>query len=93
MLKPRRTTPVAIPVQVIRPLDDRFLEAHTLDGIERFAPSLTLRTVPGGHWAPRTCPERLAELIAEHVERAEAPGAPRARAGLRVAAAAEVPGR
>jgi pimeloyl-ACP methyl ester carboxylesterase len=72
ILKPRRTGPVAIPVQVIRPLGDRFLSPHTLEGIERFAPRLTLQSVPGGHWgAPRTYPGRIAELIAEHIERGE----------------------
>jgi pimeloyl-ACP methyl ester carboxylesterase len=76
ILKPRRTTPVSVPVQVIRPVGDRFVTEHTLEGVERFAPDLTRASVPGGHWAPRTYPGRLAELITEHVERAE--GADRA---------------
>jgi pimeloyl-ACP methyl ester carboxylesterase len=67
LLAPRRREPVSVPVQVISPERDRFLSPATARGIERFAPRLTVRTVPGGHWAPRTHPEPLAELIAEHV--------------------------
>ncbi len=72
LARPRRTTPVEIPVQVIRPEGDRFLSPHTLDGIERFAPRLTRSSVPGGHWAPRSAPGRLAALIAEHALAADA---------------------
>ena len=72
LLRPLRTTAVTVPVQVVRPVGDRFLSAHTLEGIERFAPRLTRSSVPGGHWAPRTYPGAIAELIAEHVQRAEA---------------------
>jgi pimeloyl-ACP methyl ester carboxylesterase len=70
LLKPIRTEPVAVPVQMIRPVGDRFLSADTLEGVERFAPALTRETVPGGHWAPRLQPQRLAELITEHASRA-----------------------
>jgi pimeloyl-ACP methyl ester carboxylesterase len=66
LLKPIRTEPVTLPVQVVRPLGDRFLSPATLEGIEAFAPSLALNTVPGGHWAPRSCPGRLAELVIQH---------------------------
>jgi pimeloyl-ACP methyl ester carboxylesterase len=76
ILSPQRSEPVAIPVQVIRAEHDRFLAPGTLDGIERFAPRLTRASVPGGHWAPRSCPDRLAALIAEHALAAE--GEPRA---------------
>lgn len=76
--RPRRTTAVEIPVQVIRPEHDRFLAPHTLDGLERFAPRLTRRSVPGGHWAPRSAPGPLAALIAEHALAADAGTVPAA---------------
>jgi pimeloyl-ACP methyl ester carboxylesterase len=69
LLRPVRRTPVSVPVLVVRPIGDRFLHPHTLDNAGEFVPDLTRRTVPGGHWAPRSYPGLVAELVSEHVDR------------------------
>jgi pimeloyl-ACP methyl ester carboxylesterase len=69
LLAPVRRQAVNIPVLVVRSQRDRFLAPSTLAGIERFAPSVQIATVPGGHWAPRAQPQLLCELIEAHLAR------------------------
>ncbi|MCX5369418.1 SDR family oxidoreductase [Streptomyces sp. NBC_00015] len=78
--RPRADAYAHAPVQLITPSGDRFLSERLYDGLEDWVPRLTRRTLPAGHWIPRTRPDRLASWIddfASSVERereAEAAG-------------------
>ena len=61
-----------VPVQVIVASRDPYVSPALLEGIERFAPQLRLRTLVAGHWVPRTHPEALAEMVASFVSDVEA---------------------
>jgi pimeloyl-ACP methyl ester carboxylesterase len=69
---------VDLPVQVIAPTGDRFVSVPMQTDIARFVSNLRIRTVPGGHWLPRSQPELVARLAAEHIDavldRARDPG-------------------
>jgi len=69
--RPRRHPPIEIPVQLIVPEADRFASERLYDDLESHAPNLLRRSIPGGHWVPRTHPERLVELIAGFVDGVE----------------------
>ncbi|WP_217142206.1 SDR family oxidoreductase [Streptomyces sp. AC627_RSS907] len=64
---PRADAYAHAPVQLITPLEDVFLSERLYDELERWAPRLTRRTLPAGHWVPRTRPDRLAGWITEFV--------------------------
>ncbi|MFJ9666554.1 SDR family oxidoreductase [Streptomyces sp. NPDC101219] len=68
---PRADAYAHVPVQLITPLGDRFLSEHLYDGLEQWAPRLTRRTLPTGHWVPRTRPDQLASWITDFVESVE----------------------
>lgn len=68
------TTP--IPVQLLIPVGDRYVTPALLDGMERVAPDLVRREIGGGHWIPRSKPDLVARLVAEHVAAVEAGLAP-----------------
>ncbi|OIK26540.1 SDR family oxidoreductase [Streptomyces malaysiense] len=55
------------PVQLITPEDDAFLSERLYDDLDRWVPRLTRRTIPAGHWAPRTRPDQLTAWIEEFV--------------------------
>jgi pimeloyl-ACP methyl ester carboxylesterase len=61
-----------IPVQLLVPLDDRYVTPALLEGIEALAPDLVRRDVDGGHWLPRVAPDLVAESVAAHVAAVEA---------------------
>ncbi|MCU1356909.1 MAG: short chain dehydrogenase [Acidimicrobiales bacterium] len=61
-----------VPVQLLVPAGDSYVTPALLDGIEAIAPTLVRREVGGGHWQPRSRPDQLARLIAEHVSAVEA---------------------
>lgn len=63
-----------VPVQLIVPSGDPFVTPALLDGTARWAPRLWRRDVPGGHWLPRTEPDRVAGWIEDLVEHVEAGG-------------------
>ncbi|MFJ8653973.1 SDR family oxidoreductase [Streptomyces rochei] len=65
--RPREDAHAHAPVQLITPLEDAFLSERLYDGLERWAPRLTRRTLPAKHWVPRTRPDRLADWITEFV--------------------------
>ncbi|MEZ7002035.1 SDR family oxidoreductase [Streptomyces sp. AD55] len=65
--RPREDAHAHAPVQLVTPLDDAFLSERLSDGLEEWVPRLTRRTLPAGHWVPRTRPDRLADWIAEFV--------------------------
>lgn len=53
-----------VPVQLIVPVEDRFVPAWLLEGLESVAPDLRRRTVTAGHWVPRSHPVDVASWIA-----------------------------
>ncbi|MFD1664761.1 SDR family oxidoreductase [Streptomyces calvus] len=69
---PRADAFAHVPVQLITPLNDVFLSERLHDELERWAPRLTRRTLPAGHWVPRTRPDHLATWIADFVTSVEA---------------------
>ncbi|WP_435611462.1 SDR family oxidoreductase [Streptomyces sp. bgisy159] len=80
---PRPDAYAHAPVQLITPLDDAFLSPRLYDGLERWVPRLTRRTLTARHWVPRTRPDRLAGWITDFVTSVEGgrPGAERAGGG------------
>jgi hypothetical protein len=73
-----------VPVQLIIPTLDVFLSPRLHDGLERWAPQLTRRTLPAKHWVPRTHPNENDTVIGEFGAGLDEPVAERAR---------EAPGR
>ena len=70
LLHPRdRAT--GVPTQVIVLAGDRYILPVLLDGIERTAPNVWVRRVPGRHWLPRTQPESVAGWIGELIDQIE----------------------
>ncbi|MET1073701.1 MAG: SDR family oxidoreductase, partial [Umezawaea sp.] len=55
-----------IPVQVVQPLRDRYVDTGPLD-LERWVTTLRRRTLASGHWAPLTHPAAVARVVAEFV--------------------------
>ncbi len=68
---PRADAYAHAPVQLITLLGDPYLSERLYDGLEAWAPRLTRRTLPAGHWVPRTRPDRLAGWITEFVTAVE----------------------
>ncbi|MFG3272344.1 SDR family oxidoreductase [Streptomyces luteogriseus] len=68
---PRPDAHAHAPVQIITPLEDRFLSERLHDELEQWVPRLTRRTVQAGHWIPRTRPDLLASWIGEFVTSVE----------------------
>ncbi|MFG2946642.1 SDR family oxidoreductase [Streptomyces adustus] len=62
---PRPDARAHAPVQLVTPLGDSFLSQRLYDELEQWAPRLTRRTLPAGHWIPRTRPDQLAAWITE----------------------------
>ncbi|MFF8394704.1 SDR family oxidoreductase [Streptomyces sp. NPDC016172] len=87
-VRPRLRTPrpdahahAHAPVQIITPLEDRFLSERLHDELEQWVPQLTRRTIQAGHWIPRTRPDRLASWIEEFVTSVESGRSPVAVSG------------
>ncbi|MGV9242239.1 SDR family oxidoreductase [Streptomyces sp. NPDC003710] len=68
---PRADAYAHTPVQLITALGDVFLSRRLHDELERWVPQLTRRTVPAGHWVPRTRPDQVASWIEEFVTSVE----------------------
>ncbi|MGW5253705.1 SDR family oxidoreductase [Streptomyces sp. NPDC004012] len=68
---PRADAYAHAPVQLITPLEDPFLSQRLYDDLERWVPQLTRRTLPAGHWIPRTRPDQVASWIGEFVTSVE----------------------
>ena len=66
--RPRTDCSAHAPVQLVTPTGDLFLSPHLYDELEAWTPSLRRRTLPTGHWAPRSRPDQLARQIAEFAE-------------------------
>lgn len=80
--RPREDAYAHTPVQLITPLGDPYLSGQLSDGLERWAPRLTRRTLPAGHWVPRTRPDRLTGWISDFVTAVESGRPAPAGAGL-----------
>jgi NAD(P)-dependent dehydrogenase (short-subunit alcohol dehydrogenase family)/pimeloyl-ACP methyl ester carboxylesterase len=78
---PRPDAYAHAPVQIVTPLEDRFLSERLHDGLEQWVPQLTRRTVQAGHWIPRTRPDQLASWIEEFVTSVESGRSPVAASG------------
>lgn len=74
LTRPRPDAYAHAPVQLITPLGDAFLSERLYDELETWAPRLTRRTLPAGHWIPRTRPDQVAAWIGEFVTSVEAGG-------------------
>jgi pimeloyl-ACP methyl ester carboxylesterase len=72
--RPRRDCTAHVPVQLIVPTGDAPLSPALYDGLERWAPRLTRRTLPAKHWVPRTRPAQLASWIASFATETGMPG-------------------
>ncbi|MER5493306.1 SDR family oxidoreductase [Streptomyces sp. NPDC002490] len=64
---PRADAYAHVPVQLVVPSDDAFVSPAVFDGLERWVPELTRRTLDARHWVPRTHPDRLATWVADFV--------------------------
>jgi NAD(P)-dependent dehydrogenase (short-subunit alcohol dehydrogenase family)/pimeloyl-ACP methyl ester carboxylesterase len=78
----RHTT---VPVQVIIPMQDRYVSPALMDDLGQWTKDLWVRRVTSGHWLPRKAPQVVAAAVTELVEHVE--GAPESRSlkRLRVA--------
>ncbi|WP_190219490.1 SDR family oxidoreductase [Streptomyces griseosporeus] len=80
--RPRTDAYAHAPVQLITPAGDAFLSERLYDELELWAPRLTRRTLPAGHWIPRTRPDQVSAWIEEFVTSVEG-GRPRPEASGR----------
>lgn len=69
-----------VPVQVLAPSGDAYVSTAMQTGIGRFVDDLAIRTLPGGHWLPRSRPDVIARCVRELVESVEHPEQPTAPA-------------
>ena len=60
-----------VPVQLVTLTGDHFVTPVLLEGLEQWAPNLTRVSLDARHWAPRTHPDEVAGLIAEHVAKTD----------------------
>ncbi|NKZ04070.1 alpha/beta fold hydrolase [Actinomadura latina] len=56
-----------VPTLVIVPTRDLFVSPHLVGGLAARVPNLSLRSLPAGHWVPRSHPGAVAHWITEHV--------------------------
>ncbi|WP_320780655.1 SDR family oxidoreductase [Streptomyces sp. CRN 30] len=68
---PRSDAYAHAPVQLVTPLADAYLSERLYDGLERWVPELTRRTLSARHWVPRTRPDLLSTWITEFVSAVE----------------------
>ncbi|MGW0870840.1 SDR family oxidoreductase [Streptomyces sp. NPDC002740] len=87
--RPRPDAHAHAPVQLITPSGDRFLSERLYDELDEWVPRLTRRTLPAGHWIPRTRPDRLASWIDDFVLSVEKEREAEAAGGARGDGAAE----
>jgi pimeloyl-ACP methyl ester carboxylesterase len=63
-----RSTSTTIPVQVVTATRDPYLTGPLQTDVAMWAPDLRVRQLEAGHWVPRTHPEAVARLVAEHLD-------------------------
>ncbi|MGZ4557892.1 MAG: SDR family oxidoreductase [Mycobacteriaceae bacterium] len=78
---PRRTD---VPVQILAPTHDRFVSAAAQTDIGKWVPNLWVRSIPAGHWLPRSRPAVVARCVAELIDHVEGGPQPRALRRARV---------
>jgi NAD(P)-dependent dehydrogenase (short-subunit alcohol dehydrogenase family)/pimeloyl-ACP methyl ester carboxylesterase len=88
LARPRiRTT--ELPIHIVVPTRDHYVDPRMTLGIERWAPQAWRREVDAGHWEVLADADRLARWLTEWVDAIEhgrtAPGLRRARSGGRIA--------
>lgn len=59
---------VDVPVLAIHPTRDRFLTSLVTEDLDHACSDVRVEKVDAGHWVTVTEPERIAELVREHVE-------------------------
>jgi pimeloyl-ACP methyl ester carboxylesterase len=62
--RPGRTR---LPVQVVIPVRDPFIDRAIFHDLRSFAPRATVVELEAGHWVVRQLPDRVADLVAGHV--------------------------
>ncbi|MCS7483920.1 SDR family oxidoreductase [Umezawaea endophytica] len=65
-LKAPRDRRTDIPVQVVQPLHDRYVDARPLP-LERWVSTLRRRVLASGHWAPLTHAPAVARMVTEFI--------------------------
>ncbi|MGM1063353.1 alpha/beta fold hydrolase [Saccharothrix sp. Mg75] len=66
-LRSPRVRRTDVPVQLVRPLRDKYVTDAVVGDVERWATTVRRRDLDAGHWAPVTHPRALAALVTEHV--------------------------
>ncbi|EST37521.1 hypothetical protein N566_12605, partial [Streptomycetaceae bacterium MP113-05] len=89
--RPRADCHAHVPVQLVTPTRDAFLSEALYDELEGWAPRLTRRTLPAGHWVPRTRPDQISSWVADFVEDVES-GPPPGSSGSTRRTASSGPG-
>ncbi|HAG94608.1 MAG: alpha/beta hydrolase [Pseudomonadales bacterium] len=59
---------ITLPVQLILLQQDPFVRPYIFSDIERYAVNLTRRTLEASHWAPRSHPLQVAQLIDRYLK-------------------------
>lgn len=62
-----RTLSTDVPVLVVRPTRDDYVTGVLCEDLDQACSDVQVVDVDAGHWLPRTHPEVLADLVAEHV--------------------------
>ena len=70
LLRPRSRS-TRVPVQLIVPLNDRFVRPQLFEDLQHWAPLLTRREVRAGHWQLLAEPNALAGWLRGYVSRLE----------------------
>ncbi|MCH0564457.1 SDR family oxidoreductase [Streptomyces sp. MUM 2J] len=69
--RPRTDAYAHAPVQLVTPEGDAYLSQRLYDELGTWAPRLTRRVLPAGHWVPRTRPDQISAWIEEFVTSVE----------------------
>ena len=72
-LRSPRPPHTSVPVQLVVAEKDRYVSPAMALCVAPLADELVVARVDGGHWLPLTRPERVAELITEHIDRQDRP--------------------
>ena len=59
---------IQVPVQLVLLQEDPFIRPYIFENLDQYVVNLTRRTLNSNHWAPRSHPQQLAQLIDRHVQ-------------------------
>lgn len=62
---------IQLPIQLLQLQNDPFIRPFVFDDLERFAPNITRRTLNANHWAPRSHPQQVVNLISNYIQTLE----------------------